>query len=85
MNLMRLVAHHINLLITTASNAAPEVVIETARANLKYTLEHLGPRVQHLCRTVCGMLTWAAVLLLRVSRLPSCSPDASSTASATRR
>lgn len=67
MNVMRVLAHHIHLLITTASNAPPQVVIETARANLTYVLEAFGLRMQHILRTVSGMLSWAAVLLLRVS------------------
>jgi hypothetical protein len=68
MNMMRVLEHHINLLIITASNAPPEVVTLNARANLTYVLENFGLRMQHVIRTVCGMLSWAAVLLLRVSR-----------------
>lgn len=67
MNMMRVLGHHIHLLITTASNAPPEIVVRTARANLSYVLEAFGSRMQLLLRTVCGMMSWAAVLLLRVS------------------
>lgn len=70
MNMMHVLAHHIYLLITTASNAAPEVVVETARNNLTFVLEAFGKNMEHILRTVCGMIAWAAVLLLRVS-LPS--------------
>ncbi|BEI82634.1 hypothetical protein CcaverHIS002_0305020 [Cutaneotrichosporon cavernicola] len=71
MNMMRVLRHHINLLIITASNAPPEVVIHNARADLTYVLEAFGLRMQHIIRTVCGMLSWAAVLLLRLDRAAS--------------
>lgn len=68
-NMMKVVSHHIRLLITTASNAPPSVVVDTARANLNFALEHLGSNLKHTIRTVCGMISWAAVLLLRVCLL----------------
>ncbi|GMK56457.1 hypothetical protein CspeluHIS016_0302970 [Cutaneotrichosporon spelunceum] len=71
MNMMRVLRHHINLLIITASNAPPEVVIRHARATLTYVVEAFGLRMQHVIRTVCGMLSWAAVLLLRLDRAAS--------------
>jgi hypothetical protein len=37
-----------------------------ARASLEFVVNNFGSEARYICRTVCGMITWAAILLLQV-------------------
>lgn len=66
--MMHILAHHVHLLITTASETRPDNIIPTARSSLEFVLSEYGKDARYICRTVCGMISWAAVLLLRLNK-----------------
>lgn len=68
-NAMRFLAHHVHLLITTASDAPKSELLEIARSSIEFTYAEIGPELRYICRTIIGMITWSAVLLMRVRRL----------------
>lgn len=64
--MMRTLAHHVHLLITTMSEARQPILVATAKSSLEFLAAEVGKNARYICRTICGMITWAAVLLLRV-------------------
>lgn len=65
--MMHILAHHVHLLMTTASQARQGNIVAIAKAALEFVLAEYGQDARYICRTVCGMISWAGVLLLRVS------------------
>jgi hypothetical protein len=64
--MMQMLVHHVHLLITTCSDTRKDNIALIAKASLEFVLKEYGRDARFICRTVCGMISWAAVLLLRV-------------------
>lgn len=66
--MMRILAGHVHLLITSsAADTQHSTLVTVATSSLEFVLNELGKDARYICRTICSMITWAAVLLLRVS------------------
>ena len=77
-SVMRFLALHVRLTFfaspsnTVGSDTLQSDLIDVATRSLEHVANDIGTRAKHLCRTVCAMISWAAVLLLRVSRFVTC-------------
>jgi hypothetical protein len=72
-HIMTFVAHHVNLLILhmcvplERSALLHSRIVAGAESCLEVIVTSIGFKARFLCRTVCGMICWAAVIMLKVS------------------
>ncbi|KAK1922508.1 hypothetical protein DB88DRAFT_357426 [Papiliotrema laurentii] len=73
-SIMRFLAMHVHLLFYTSYSdlygdySIRDSLIEVARESVEHVIYDIGPQARFLCRTVCAMASWAAVLLLEKAK-----------------